>query len=69
MTELTWFDVREHKQLSQSLVTIVVKRWTKFQDGLIAITPQMTAAEIDATIQALKDELDLVGKKAKAVAQ
>jgi len=63
------FDVKEHKWAHSSFVSVVLKNWSELDDGTIAITPQMTAQEIDTHIQILKDELDLVAVKAKAVAQ
>ena len=63
------FDVKEHAGAHTSLVSVILKSWTEHEDGSIAITPMMTALEVDANIRALKDELDLIAKKARAIAQ
>ena len=63
------FDVREQAVGHTSLVSVILKSWTESEDGSIAITPQMTACEVDSNIEALKDELDLIAIKAKAIAQ
>ena len=66
---LFWFDVYEHPVGSMSMVSIVVKRNSVLADGSIAISPQMTAVEIDENIRQLKAELDIVARKAKVIAQ
>jgi hypothetical protein len=45
---------------------IVLTNFTKLNDGSIAITAGMTALEIDTNVQLLKDDLDRVGRLAKA---
>ena len=50
-----------------SIVTICLDRWTKTKDGAPTISPHlMTEREIDNYIRDLKDDLDSVGRKAKA---
>jgi hypothetical protein len=63
------FDVKEHKGPHSSLVSIILKSWSQLDDGSIAITPEMTAQEVDINIRILKDELDMIATKAKTVAQ
>jgi hypothetical protein len=63
------FDVREKPMLSGSLVQIVVTRGSPLPDGTLAITEEMTAAEVDGIIRQLKGELDAVAMKAKTIAQ
>jgi hypothetical protein len=48
------FDVREKPMLSGSLVQIVVTRGSPLPDGTLAITEEMTAAEVDGIIRQLK---------------
>jgi len=69
MSGLIQFDVKEHKGTHTSLVSVVLRSWTELEEGTIAITPQMTALEVDTNIQMLKDELDLIARKAKLIAQ
>jgi hypothetical protein len=66
---LYWFDVHEHPVGSMSMVSIVLKTHSVLPDGSIAISPQMTAVEIDENIRQLKAELDIVARKAKVIAQ
>ena len=67
--KLFYFDVVEKRIGTTSLVSITLARWTENNSGDICITPEMTIVEIDANIQHLKDQLDLVAKKAKTIAQ
>jgi hypothetical protein len=48
------------------LVTVCLKKWSTTDGGSPTVTPQMTELEIDATIEALKADLDAVAKRAKA---
>jgi hypothetical protein len=62
------FDVIVRDALTTPLVQIVLRNWTPSDDG-IALTPLMTAHEVDATVQLLKNELDAIASKAKVIAQ
>lgn len=48
------------------VVHITLMNNTRLKTGEIAITPSMTAAEIDTNIALLKADLDAVGRRAKA---
>jgi hypothetical protein len=63
------FDVLVKHVGTSSYVSIVLTRWSKNSDGDILITPEMTLPEIDANIQYLKDQLDILAQKAKIIAQ
>lgn len=48
-------------------VKIVLNQWSDVGDGIPAVTPQLVnESEVDAYIQALKADLDAVGRRAKA---
>jgi len=49
------------------IVTIRLDHYSKNKDGMPAVSPHlMTEEEIEYHIQALKDDLDAVGKNAKS---
>ncbi len=49
------------------VVHICLQNWSTPSDGAPIVTPQlMTEGEIDWYVKALKDDLDSVGRKAKA---
>lgn len=49
------------------VVHICLQSWSTLSDGAPTVTPElMTEREIDWNVKALKDDLDSVGRKAKA---
>lgn len=64
-----WFDVIDVSISHTGLAQIVLKQNSTTPDGKLAVSPQMTSAEIDQAIDALKNELDRCAVKAKAIAQ
>ena len=63
------FDVRAIHKLSSGYAQIVVVSGTSVEGALLAVTPEMTALEIDATVAELKKQLDDAAIKAKAICQ
>jgi hypothetical protein len=63
------FDAIAADRLSTGLARIVVVSGTEAPGSLLAITPEMTAPEIDAHIADLKRQLDEAGEKAKVICQ
>ena len=68
-SKLYSFDIVEKQIGTSSYVSIALAHYSKNSEGYILITPEMTLPEIDANIQFLKDQLDLVAQKAKVIAQ